>query len=266
MHVLPSQFSDYKAFLRKRLSTTKPSRGIVSLWAAAAGCQRSYFSQVLNMDAHLTPDHAFGLSEHLRLSEREARYFRLLVDHARAGSVRLKQRLERELKEARAALANLEVRFGKERVPPGQRELLYYSSWLYAALHVIVSIPEYRSATAIAARLELPVARVERGLEELAREGFIQRGGKGWTLRTGDLHLPKRSPLNAINHANWRARAIERVHSDEDLHYTSVASMSRADFDKIRDLLLAAIERGRQIIKDSADEELVCTTLDFFRV
>lgn len=262
----PSVFSfrDYKDFLKSRMK----ERGQIARLAEAAGCHRSYFSQVLHSHVQLTPEQALGLGEHWGLSRAELDYFCLLVDHARAGSPRLRARLEKRLEELRRDQENLGERFKTRAVEPGERELLYYSSWQMAAVHVIVSIPRFQTAEAIAERLGLPLARVHATLEALERHGFTQRKGRKWTLGTGDVHIPKRSLLNSVNHANWRTQAVARSQDPEGkgVHYTSVASMSVKDFEAIKAEILALIDRSRKTIAASPEEELVCMTCDFFPV
>jgi hypothetical protein len=49
------------------------------------------------------------------------------------------------------------------------------------------------------------------------------------------------------------------------LHYTAVHSLSQADFHKIREQLLGMLDRTRAIIAPSAEEDLACLTVDWFR-
>ena len=69
-------------------------------------------------------------------------------------------------------------------------------------------------------------------------------------------------------HLNWRKRANEnyRRNDPEAIHYTAIHGLSVADVDKIRHLVLKAIEESRAIVAPSKEEDAVCFTCDFFRV
>jgi hypothetical protein len=68
------EFNSYIKYLAKIIKTDK-TRGIIGTWAEAAGCQRSYLSNVLAGRATLNLDQGFRLAEHLRLSNRGTRVF-----------------------------------------------------------------------------------------------------------------------------------------------------------------------------------------------
>lgn len=62
---------------------------------------------------------------------------------------------------------------------------------------------------------------------------------------------------------------MAQMHSDsapDNLHYSSVSSLSAADALKIKALLTQAIGDSVQIIKDSPEEQLVGINIDLFRV
>jgi len=83
-----------------------------------------------------------------------------------------------------------------------------------------------------------------------------------------DLHLPKHSPLNSINHANWRQRAIAHIQlgQEEGLHYTGIHALSRADSERFAEMLRETILKTRQLVAPSPEEEMICFTFDYFVV
>ncbi|MEK6772818.1 MAG: hypothetical protein AABY64_02655 [Bdellovibrionota bacterium] len=50
----------------------------------------------------------------------------------------------------------------------------------------------------------------------------------------------------------------------EDLHYSSVISVSKEVAQKICDIFLESIQSTEPVIKDSYDEEVFCLSLDLF--
>lgn len=266
MQISPFSFDDYKEYIHAQMASSTKLRGLVSEMADACGCQRSYFSQVIHSHIHLTPDHALALAEYLNLSKTESKYFCLLVDLARAATPKLKRNIQEELSDLKKQNENLSQRFKKQSVEPGERELLYYSAWYYSAAHVLLTIPKFQSTEAISQKIGLPAAQVQKILHDLERQNFIKRDGKKWLHVVGDIHLPKKSLLNVVNHQNWRTQAVlqsQRPESD-GVHYTSVASLSAKDFEKIKSQILELIDQSRKIISDSPEEELACLTLDWF--
>jgi uncharacterized protein (TIGR02147 family) len=264
----PLNYSDYKIFLKAYIAATQPSRGMVSALADAAGCQRSYFSQVLNSHVQLTPDQAIALAEFMGLNTAKEKYFCLLVDHSRAGTAKLRSRLENEMAAIRREEEMLAARFQTKKVEPGERELFYYSSWLHSAVHVLTTVPDFRTEAAISERLGISIQQLHGALVELEKFNFVKRTGKGWTCGEGDIHVPKTSLLNSVNHSNWRQRAVldSQNPTATSLHYTSVASMSRDDFENIKSTLLDLIDKSRKIIALSREEDVACMALDFFKI
>jgi hypothetical protein len=52
----------------------------------------------------------------------------------------------------------------------------------------------------------------------------------------------------------------------DGVHFTIVQSLSRADFESVKRLVLETIDGYRKIANPSKEEELICFTTDFFRV
>jgi len=262
------QFRDYREFLRAKIRENEHSRGYQSLLAQAAGCQKSLFSQVLSGKGQLTRDHASELAGFFGLDEAQAEYFICLVDVSRAGSRTLKEHIERRLKSLKKQSRQLAERLREDSLEDPTAEMLYYSSWYWSAIHQIVGIPAYQSPVAIAERLSLPRSQVERAIERLKRMGLIEGASESLRVTKKTIHLPPGSPMNESNHANWRQRAIHDVQSGRkaSVHYSSVFTMSKADYEKLAELVRDAVKRSRDLILPSKEEELYCLNLDLFRV
>ena len=213
-------------------------------------------------------DQAFRVAEHWRLGEEDEVYFMKLVENARSGDHRYRAKLKRELAELKALHENLAARLAKKPIGSSEREMTYYSSWHWSAIHVITSIPHYQSSSTIAARLGLPEPLVLHCLEALQTFGLVEKNRAHWKFSPESIHLPKTSPLNAGQHANWRSRAVlsSQNPADDGVHFTVVQSMSQADFEKVKQLILGTIDAYFRIAGPSKEEEIACFTCDFFRV
>lgn len=50
------------------------------------------------------------------------------------------------------------------------------------------------------------------------------------------------------------------------MHYTAVQSLSRQDYEKLKQQFLKGLDNYRSVANPSQEEELVCLALDFFKV
>jgi uncharacterized protein (TIGR02147 family) len=265
----PALFShkDYKEYLRAAIESAQPKHGFITRLAEAASCQRSYLSQVIHGNAELTPDHALGLANFLKLNEKETDYFLLLVDHARAATPSLRDRTNKQLERIRKEQSNLANRVAARTVEVSAPEARYYSSWHWMAIHILSSVPAFRTRAAIAQRLGLPEPVVQAALEQLGKMGYIQKKGNQWSYAGGNLHLSRESPSIVQHHNNWRQRAVLNASmvDEESVHYTSVFTLSVRDFELLREKVLKWIDESRALIGPSDSEELACFCLDLFR-
>lgn len=262
-------FDDYRAYIRHRIGENAAVRGYQGKLAEAAGCKPAYLSQVLNSHVQLTPDHAAGLCSFWRFDEEESEYFLALVNHSRAATARLRDLLGTRMTELRKKHENISNRVRVTDSIPPEGMQSYYGSWYMAAVHLIVSIPSFRTVDAIAERLGLAPGLVHDTLVTLEKLGLVRRAGEQWNITGRWLHLPRESPLCAVNNQNWRQRALlsEQERRDgEALHYTSVHTLSRRDVARLKEMVLDFIQSTRKVIEPSPEEDLICLCLDFFRV
>src|SRR5262249_10035965 len=128
-------FDDYRAFLKAVIAENTEVKAYRTKLATAAGCQRSYFSQVLNSHVEFTPDHVAGICEFLGLSPSETEYLLILLQLSRASTQRLKKILRGQLDKIRGEEDNLKVRFRTPKLSASEHEMLYFSSWTWSAIH-----------------------------------------------------------------------------------------------------------------------------------
>lgn len=263
------QFTDYRAFIKARVEQDASPWGIWAKLANAASCKPTYLSQAMKEKCHLTADHILGIARYWDLTDAETDFLILLLDYARAGTKELREYLHAKMARIRKEREDLSARLKKPKFETGEKETLYYSSWFWSALHVIVSIPEYQSPRKIAQRLSLPVEFIEQALERLAAHGIVTRKGQGWTYGDSDVHIPKDSLLVGVHHNNWRQKAVADSTSpmgSDGVHYTAVYSLSRSDYQHLKEKMLELIEYSRKKIADSKEEEIVCFLCDIFPV
>lgn len=262
------QFKSYKSWLQSVFNHSE-NRGQMSRICRVIDCQRSYMSRVLNTKLQLTPDYAFKVSEALQLSAVEQEFFLLLVDIDRCTDSHYRMFLNKKLK--RILAGQTEIRDKIQRATPQSSidEGLYFSMWYWSAIHLWCATPGNHTILSIAKKFSLADSIVERCLESLIDFGFIKKSGPHFSYNAGAMHLDRRSPFAVFNHSNWRQKAVQDAQQfqvESSLHFTNLQTMTRTDYQRIRELLLEVIEKTERIARPSAPEELVMVCLDAFVV
>lgn len=261
--------SDYKTFLRERINESGKKSGLVSKLAVKAGCQQSYLSQVLTGKPHLTPDQADAVAEALMLPESQAEFFCLLVEKSRATQPRYRLKLEAKLAQLKRAEEDLGKRLERKSDLSLMNPSLYYSSWLWPALHIATAIPTTQTVDALVAQFHLPPETILSSLRELQKMGLVENIKDRWKHSGSAVHLPKDSPFTRMNHQNWRQKAMIPSLSgkaEDEIHFSGVYAVSKEDVGRLRELVFSFIEKFNQMSGPSRSEELVVLTCDCFGI
>ncbi|MGK5085700.1 TIGR02147 family protein [Bdellovibrionota bacterium FG-1] len=266
-------YLDYRQYLVRLIrSRPRKGRGMKSALSAAAGCQMAYLSRILGSQADFSLEQADAVSLYLGHSEQETHFFLLCVQYARAGTERLRGRFRKELEEIRKRRLILKERFQVKTTLSVEDQTTYYSTWLYSAIHMCASVPALQNKEVMAAHLGISVTKVAEILEFLLGTGMVAFENGSYHLGTARLHLGNDSPLISKHHTNWRIQGIrsfdrdDKSQKNEDLHYTSIISLSRADQVKLKNLIVKTIDEFNALVAPSPEEEVHCLALDFFRV
>ena len=260
--------SDYKDFIRWQIQGHLSVKGYRSKLADAAGCQKTYLSQILKSNAHLTPEHAIGLAAFWGFNSLETDYWLGLVNLGRTSHFQLKRKIEEQLAEIRRERENLAKRFHTTPLENYESQSLYYSSPFYGIIHMMVGLNDCRTVSAISRRLNIPTDLASVILNNLKDMSLVKSEGDVYFPTEKSLHLPKDSPLNYFNHKNWRDRGLLDVQSKytEGIHYSSIHTMTKDDFLRAKETLIKMIEALRKTIQLSQEEDVVCFTCDWFTI
>lgn len=259
-------FKDYKAYLRE-VENHGPLRAFRSRLAEAAACQNAYISQVLNGSQHLSLEQADGIAGLLQLAPDEKAHFLLLIQHARAATPSLRKFFAEQIGQSVEKRLALRHRVNTGEHLPEEDQVTYYGEWYYSAIHVLVTLADHRTVEAIATRLNLPPAIARKAVDFLLSCGLLAEKKGELTTGRSRLYLDGASPLITRHHANWRLHALQSLPraGAEDLHYSSVVTISRADAEAIRESLIQAIQDAKKTIRDSKEEDLFAFHVDFYR-
>lgn len=254
--------------MKKILDTTGVTRGMRSKLAKYLNCQTGYISQVLTGNTNFSLEHAIQVNRFLSHSEEEADFFMLLVEYERAGSDELRDFYQLKIKKILKSRNEIKNRIKVNSNITVSDFVEYYSHWYYSAVHVLVSIPEFQTKTAISSKLNLNSYQLNKALEFLCAKELINQDGDQFTIGKARIHLDNKSPMIFKHHTNWRMEAIKTLESNDptDLHYSSVITLSVKDVQKIKKTLLKMLEDIEPILLPSPEEEIYSLCLDFFAV
>ena len=85
--------------------------------------------------------------------------------------------INQKLKQLKEENENLSHRTGKKKIEPGIREQLYYSNWIYSAVHILTLIPDYQNIEAISQHLGVNQNKINEVLRDLERHQFVVNKG-----------------------------------------------------------------------------------------
>ncbi|OFZ52170.1 MAG: hypothetical protein A2428_09825 [Bdellovibrionales bacterium RIFOXYC1_FULL_54_43] len=263
------ELDDYKEYLAHVIrSRPKAGHGEKSRIAQALQCHVAYVSQVLNGPAQFSLEQAEMLNRYLAHSETESEYFLLLVLYGRAGTANLKEHYRKKVLQAQEQQLSLKNRLEFKKTLTLADQARYYSAWHFAAIHLLIAIPQFQTKDALYRRLKISMKRISETLNFFVECGLATEDRGSFKPGVTSIHLGNDSPMISQHHTNWRMQAIQSFEHEipEELHYSSVVSIARADMPKIRKALTQAVEEVRRIVRDSKEDDLCCYSIDFFRV
>lgn len=263
------EFSDYRNFLKAHMrKLPMQGHGVKASMAQLLGCQSTYISRVFTGKANFSLEQAEKLTDFLGLAEGEAHYFLLLVQKQRAGTARLEKYFEKQIEAARKQRLNLKDRLKVKKSLSIEDQAKYYSSWEYSAIHVMVSISRFRSKSDLAQALRLPLKKISSVIDFLVSVELLLPTKDWYKLGEATLHLAADSPMISKHHTNWRIQVIKSLEKNslEDIHYSSVITLSQEDAFRIKEHLIQFISRCKKIVRTSKEEEVYGFCCDFFNL
>lgn len=260
-------FKDYRDAVKFLLDTRgDKTRGSQSRLASFIGCQQAYLSRFFAGQAELSQEQILLIADFFTLDKLEAEYILYLLNFNRAGNGQLKSFYEKKIKQILEKKLEIKSRIKAEGDLDLESKTIYYSDWLYCAVHIITAIDKYRTVREIAERLRVSQQKVTDVLEFLESKGLVVKKNNRYMNKIGSLHLGGDASVIKFHHANWRLQSLNNLGagSQQNLNYSSVISCGVADTAEIREIIVDAIGKIRKIVKDSPNEEVYCYNFDFF--
>lgn len=263
------EYKNYKQYILDWMDKTPmQGRGQRKLLAEAIGCQTPFITHVLSGDYHFSPEQAEACARYLELNESELEFFILLVLKQRAGTKTLENFFTKQISKQCETHSILKKRLNIKETMQLEDQMTYYSSWHYAAIHTALLIPELQNVNALTRYFNLPTARIISVLQFLTEHHLIEQRGQIYKVKKTGLHLEKDSPIITQHHTQWRLKAIESIQTGrpDNLHYSGVMSLSKDDYEWVRERLALLLEEVIERLGPSKDEKLANLSFDLFQV
>jgi uncharacterized protein (TIGR02147 family) len=263
------KYANHYKYLRDRLDSKRSARGTKSRFAEFVQIQAAFLSQVLSEKYPLSLEQADLANEFLEHSKSEGEFFLLLVSRDRAGSHRLRKHFDEQIEQQRAKANQLVARLGQRgQVVSPEAKGIYYSSWIYSAIHVACTIEKLQTRNKLAQHLRLPSDLVAEVLHFLIENQLLKKEDERYLPTETWLRLDKASPHIIKHHSHWRQKAIESLELEtaEDLHYSGVFSMDAATAAIIKENFLEFFKKQQILIAAAPEEELFSIGIDLFRL
>lgn len=233
-------------------------------------CHASFVTQVLNKDLDFSPEQALKFVQLLKLNNEAQKYFMSLVMYGRAGTDNLKKFYQKEIDQMRESKLSLSEVVEVNTDLSEDFYLKYFSSWHYAAIHVITMTEKKVFKKDIIDKVDLSEKLINEALAFLEKNKLIIKNEDGSFYSSPKrIHLDKKSPLVTQHHTNWRLKAIESS-SDKSrkntIHYSSVVAISEKTMEQIHKKILETLKNVEQSVKNTKYDNLYSICMDFFKV
>jgi uncharacterized protein (TIGR02147 family) len=261
--------TDFREFTLNRLQKLpKRGHGQFRRLSEHLGVHTTFVSQVFKGQKTLSAEQGLGIAEFLGLGDLETRYFVKLIQIEKAGSEKLKKMIVAEAQAIKEQAQQISSRINVNQVLPDEQKAVFYSAWFYSAIRLLVGIDGFQDAETIASYFGLSKLLVQDVINFCLKSELLIRENDVLKVGPNRTHLDPESPFIRLHHLNWRNRAllnIDRVDKDK-LHYSSPMTLGKEQVPLIRKMLLELIAEVGRTIDPSPDEELMCLSIDWFRI
>jgi uncharacterized protein (TIGR02147 family) len=250
-------YTDYREYIHDFLEEKKRKNSSYSSRCAAEKCGVSSgtFTRILNGTRGIGQSVLPKIIDWLGLRNREAAYFRLLIQFQLCSDSAEKELLYTALIDLRKKMHHC--------IP--EDKFHFFEQWYYVALYEIVKIvPNIADPGQLGMLLEPPVSpmKVEKALEVLVKAGFIQKNDYGYAATGSFLSTGDRWESAAIQSfqkmmASLGAEALVRFSKRERDISTLSVSLSEESFRKVTELICETREKIRIIESNEVSPEKV---------
>lgn len=134
------KFSSYQDVIRSYLDEQdKKAQGSRKRFLESIRMSSSLLTQILKEQKQISDEQAYEAALHFGFTEKEVDYFLLLVDHAKAGSVRLQERIRKKLTQLKNESERISSKITQDLVLSEADKVLYYSNWQFTGVRNFIA-------------------------------------------------------------------------------------------------------------------------------
>lgn len=260
---------DFSVFLKNEIvKNTNSKRGLKKELAEFINIHPTSLSQVLRGNRFFTDEQVFLLGEFLNLNEIESQYIFLLHQINITQNKNFKSRLTKRKDALKRKSLNLSTRLNKDKILSDEEKAIFYSSWHYTCVWVFLSLGKGKNKEDIITRFNFNTKIVNEVLDFLIKADLAYLENGLYHHKINRTHIEKTSPFLKQHHANWRIKSIQKKDNSEieDLSFTAPLSLSKKDFDFLREEMVQLIKKVSDKVTETNPEEVYCFNLDFFKI
>jgi len=223
------EFYSYKKYLENRLGKRGSRTGLRKKLSEFMRVHTTFVSQVLLDKADFSLEQAESINDFLLHTDAESEYFIYLVMYGRAGSAALKRRLKNKIQELKTVRLDIKKRLQSASSITPEQKYKFYSSHLYGAIHVLVSIPQFQKFDDLLKALRIDEQKLKEMIEFLLEIGVVVTDKEKLKPGPSHVHLGNDSDLIVQHHKNWRLHSLTNVNKKEktDVRYSACMSLSK---------------------------------------
>ena len=264
------KYDDYKLFTNDWIEKRpKKGRGYYRKLSLFLEVKPVIISQVLKGERHFSLEQALEVCEFLALNELESDYFQLLVQREKAGTHKLKKRLQQKLNRLKEKANQVKARLPENEPLSDRARAEFYSQWFYSGIRLSTAIDGLNTPQDLSRHLNLPLHKVRSVLDFLVKNNLclLEKNGT-YRISEQSTHVDSRSPLVSRHHKNWREMAMRKMElqTEEDLFFTAPIVVNQQTMQLMRDQLLQTIQKLSKTATLSSSEQLICLNIDLFNL
>ncbi len=210
-------YFDYRSYLKDFYKEKKAGQSSFSyqIIANKAGFKsKSFFPQVVDGKRNLSEESVFALGNFFKLSEKEFKYFKSLVDFNQARTHAQKEHFFK-------ALLDLNVNVKSKVILRDKHQ--FYSKWYHNTIRELVTFVDFKEDYSLLARMVKPritTLQAKQSVEMLLRLGFINKKGNSYIqadpdISTGDSVVSFSVEQFHIQNLQIAAESVRKTNSSE---------------------------------------------------
>jgi uncharacterized protein (TIGR02147 family) len=262
------QYLDYRAFLAdycewRRLADPAFSQRVFAKEADLPASSSSLLPAVLKGRRNLSQNLRVKFSKALKLAERDANYFDVLVQFNQAKGMSEKNFFFTQLSKFRTSRAHV----------LNETQFEFFSKWYYSAIRSFFSMETgERNPVAIAARLfpEVTPAQVEDAIRLLLSLELIKKTANGYAVTEKHISTPKDVQARAAREhmlelTRMSMEILDKTPAPLRQYNALMFTVSPQGFDTVKERIRSFLEELREILDRDQDEDRIYSlTLQLF--